>query len=535
MRDYVKEFEFLGDDRCMASAVACAVILSHVGADALQGRVNLFHIHHQVLRTHQINTVSAVLRTLFTCVVAWNPNVVHNVFPTAVFPTAVVNIAANFLSPFWGRIALHAALVLLAQACAICYKISVILFKVWRYRRLTAQGLTGKDRADGLAPRRILICHASVGSGHKRAAQAIREALEAAYAADKTPVVIKTLDVVDSMEWFLKAVYKDGFMTLVTRDWGSAFVGLMFDKSNHSSPGITVGSSGFLQTVLEESFMFNFVETIFNFKPELIVNTHFLSLKVLAHMRINISAFNVPQVTVVTDYDVHAFWAVRPCERFFVARDECRHALTQFGIPDSTISVTGMPVVRDFSHNLPSRDVCLDALGLDGSRPVVLMMAGGDDVFETYSSLLTLKVPLQIALVCGRYSDKKAKLEAVAVPSRHKCKLEGFTRKMHYYLQCADVIITKPGGLTTAESLATGTAMAIYNSLPGQEQRNADMILEGGAGFKISDARMLAYKMNRVLKDAPLLKRMQGNAKRLGSVGAADQVAAFVKKGSFRL
>ena len=128
----------------------------------------------------------------------------------------------------------------------------------------------------------------------------------------------------------------------------------------------------------------------------------------------------------------------------------------------------------------------------------------------------------------------KAKLEAVAVPSRHKCKLEGFTRKMHYYLQCADVIITKPGGLTTAESLATGTAMAIYNSLPGQEQRNADMILEGGAGFKISDSRMLAYKMNRVLKDAPLLKRMQGNAKRLGSVGAADQVAAFVKKGSFR-
>jgi processive 1,2-diacylglycerol beta-glucosyltransferase len=520
------------DNAGVASGIACAAILGHVGVDVLQGRVNLLHIHHQVTRTHQTNTISAVLRVLLTCAVALAPDVavlgVCRRWP-------LLSDYATSSSPFWGRIALHAAAVLVAQAFAVGYKVCVVLFKVWRYRTLTAQGLTGEGRADGLAPRRILIVHASVGSGHKRAAQAIREALEAAYAADGTPVVIKTLDVVDSMEWFLKAVYKDGFMTLVTRDWGSAFVGLMFDKSNQTAPGITVGSSGFLQTVLEESFMLSFVETIFNFKPDVIVNTHFLSLKVLAHMRNTISAFDVPQVTVVTDYDVHAFWAVRPCERFFVARDECRHALTQFGIPDSTISVTGMPVVRDFSHNLPPRSECLAELGLDGSRPVILMMAGGDDVFETYDALLSLTMPLQIALVCGRYADKKAKLEAVVVPARHKCKLEGFTRKMHYYLQCADVIITKPGGLTTAESLATGTAMAIYHSLPGQEQRNADMILEGGAGFKISDARMLAYKLNKVIKEkAALLERMKGNAKRLGSVTAADKVAAFVKNGSFR-
>ena len=194
-----------------------------------------------------------------------------------------------------------------------------------------------------------------------------------------------------------------------------------------------------------------------------------------------------------------------------------------------------MPVVRDFSHNLPSRQECLDALGLDGSRPVILLMAGGDDVFQTYDALLSIEeTPLQIALVCGRYAKKKAKLETVPVPPRHKCKIEGFTRKMHYYLQCADIIITKPGGLTTAESLATGTAMAIYHSLPGQEQRNADMILEGGAGFKASDSKMLAYKLNKVLKDKASLKYMKENAKRLGSVTAADAVAAYVRKGSFR-
>ena len=521
------------------AVAACFVgtILVHTSVDVARGRVNLLHLHDQVHRTHQVSTVSAVLRVIFSCVAGTFQVALlqecHRWRVWSVWPKLFPAIPSAF--PFWDIVLLHVTAILFAHVVAYTYKICVLLFKVWRYRALTQKALTGDKREDGQPPRRILIVHASVGSGHKRAAQAIREALEAQYAAASTSVVIKTLDVVDSMEWFMKAVYKNGFMTLVTHDWGSAFVGLMFDKSNKVAPGISLGAPGFLQTVLEESFMLSFVETIFNFRPDVIINTHFLSLKVLAHMRNTLKSFDVPQVCVVTDYDVHAYWAVAPCERFFVARDECRHALTTFGIPNNTISVTGMPVVRDFSHDLPSRDECLEILGLDGSRPVVLMMAGGENIFETYDALLSLEVPLQIALVCGRYADKKAKLEAVPVPARHKCKLEGFTRKMHYYLQSADVIITKPGGLTTAESLATGTAMAIYHSLPGQEARNADMILEGGAGFKISDARMLAYKLEKVLHDAPLLERMKRNAKRLGSVSAAGVVAKFVFEGSFQV
>ena len=521
-----------GDTSTAISTWACTLVLAHTIRDVFYGNVNLLHIHHQVHRTHQISTVACVLRNIFTILSAYYAA-----------PILIVCGHWSWITEPWKRVALHVAAVLLAQTCAVGYKVCVILYKVWRYRTLTKKGLTGENRKNGLAPRRILIAHASVGSGHKRAAQAIREALEAAYTASSgnakgrgqnfVKPIIKTLDVVDSMEWFLKAVYKDGFMTLVTKDWGSAFVGLMFDKSNRNAPGLTIGSTGFVQTMLEESFMLSFVETIFNFKPDIIVNTHFLPLKVLSHMRKSIPAFDVPQVTVVTDYDVHAYWAVMPCERFFVARDECQHALTTFGISSDIISVTGMPVVRDFTHGLPTREECLAELGLDGSRPVVLMMAGGSDVFDTYEALLSLRTPIQIALVCGRYADKKARLEKLPVPARHKCKIEGFTRKMHYYLQCADIIITKPGGLTTAESLATGTAIAVYHSLPGQEQRNADMILEAGAGFKIQESRMLAYKLEKVLKDRPLLERMKSNAERLGCISAADRVAEYVLRGRF--
>jgi processive 1,2-diacylglycerol beta-glucosyltransferase len=528
------------------SLIFCTLVVLFTSNELYHGRLNL-HLHDQVHRTHQISTVSAILQLLFTSLIAF-------------YHKSLLSMASSQLQ-YWpfqhsssssehnnndlsGVVALHVFGILSAHGIAVAYKLCVILYKVSKYRRLTRSGLTGENRRQGTTPRRILIVHASVGSGHKRAAQAIEEALRAQYSQETGKdgenvgkegenVVIKVLDVVDSMEWFLKTIYKDGFMSLVTKDWGAAFVGLMFEKSNQVAPGITFGSTGFLQTLIEESFMLNFVECVFNFQPDLVVNTHFLPTKVLSHMRNSISSFEIPHVTVVTDFDVHAYWSVSPCERFFVARDECRHALEQFGVPSSRITIIGMPVVRAFSHGLPPRAACLSELQLDGSVPVILLMAGGDDVFETYEELLSMKTPVQIALVCGRYNSLKKKLENIPVPSHHKVKIEGFTKKMHYYLQSADVIITKPGGLTTAESLATGTAMAIYHSLPGQEMRNADMVLEEGAGFKISDSKMLAYKVEKVIKDKSGLERMKANARRIGNTTAADIVAEFVFQGSF--
>ena len=140
----------------------------------------------------------------------------------------------------------------------------------------------------------------------------------------------------------------------------------------------------------------------------------------------------------------------------------------------------------------------------------------------------------QIAVICGRQDDIRAELEKVKVPDQHKVKLEGFTTVMHEYLQCADIIITKPGGLTTAESLATGTAIAVFHSLPGQELRNADMILEEGAGFKVSDSRMLAYKIEKVIKNKQKLLNMKKKALKIGSTDAAEKIAKYILSGKYR-
>jgi len=529
-------FEALAiEEQHTVSSIIFTVILVFVLYQVQQGEVNFFHIHDQVHRTHSVKTVAAVLQLLFTALTAYYHDDLL-IFSQSKFgyPNTPKSDGNYYFYLRQNTIILHFVAWLSAHGMAFTYKVLVLLYKVYRYRSLTKYGLTGENRKMGTTPKRILIVHASVGSGHKRAAQAVRESLKAKYEKEKVECIIETIDVVDTMQWFLKAVYKDGFMTLVTKDWGAAFIGLMFDMSNRSAPGVKgFGSTGFIQTLTEEMFLLSFVEAVFNFKPDVIVNTHFLPTKVLSHMRLTIKAFEIPHVTVVTDYDVHAYWGVNPCEQFFVARDECRHMLESFGVPKANITITGMPVVRDFSHNLPTREECLNELKLDGSVPVILLMAGGDDIKETFTQLLSMKTPIQIALVCGRYEKKKKMLEKVIVPKHHKVKIEGFTKLMHYYLQAADIIITKPGGLTTAESLATGTCMAIFHSLPGQEMRNADMILEEGAGFKISDTKMLSYKIEKVISNKALLEKMKTNAKRIGNTTAASVVADFVFKGMY--
>jgi len=124
---------------------------------------------------------------------------------------------------------------------------------------------------------------------------------------------------------------------------------------------------------------------------------------------------------------------------------------------------------------------------------MVLQMSGGRDVYDIFKQLMHLETPAQIVVITGRQSDVRSELAKIPVPDRHTVKLVGFTKEMHNYLTAADVIVSKPGGLTTAESLATGTPMVIVNPIPGQETRNTDMLLEAGVAIKINDLPLLPY------------------------------------------
>jgi processive 1,2-diacylglycerol beta-glucosyltransferase len=139
--------------------------------------------------------------------------------------------------------------------------------------------------------------------------------------------------------------------------------------------------------------------------------------------------------------------------------------------------------------------------------------------------VLSIEIPLEIVVVAGRNAELKEQLQAVTHDGRHRVKIIGFTDQMDQLMAVADVVLSKPGGLTTSEVLASGAAMAIVNPIPGQESRNSDWLLEHGAGIKINSVGTLAFKLKQLLGDPARLASLKANARRLGRPAAAYDVA----------
>src|SRR5690606_11449412 len=132
--------------------------------------------------------------------------------------------------------------------------------------------------------------------------------------------------------------------------------------------------------------------------------------------------------------------------------------------------------------------------------------------------------PLQVVVVAGRNEALAEELRKGTPPARHRVKVLGFTRELDELMAVADLVVSKPGGLTTSEVLARGAAMVIVNPIPGQESRNSDFLLENGAAIKVNNVSTLAYKIDTLLADPGRLAGLRANARRLGRPRAAFDV-----------
>ena len=229
----------------------------------------------------------------------------------------------------------------------------------------------------------------------------------------------------------------------------------------------------------------------------------------------------------MTDFDAHALWVNDPLDRYCCATGEASVYLQTLGVAEEHITITGIPIHPLFSKPRDASDA-RKAHGISGDRPVVLQLAGGfgvGPIEKLTRSILSIEKPLDLVVVAGRNEKLKQQLDAVDAPARHRLKVMGFTDKMDELMAAADVVVSKPGGLTTSEVLARGAAMAIVNPIPGQESRNSDFLLENGAAIKINSAATLPYKLGQLLGDAKRLETLKRNARRIAKPQAAFDVA----------
>jgi processive 1,2-diacylglycerol beta-glucosyltransferase len=372
-------------------------------------------------------------------------------------------------------------------------------------------------------PVKILILSAAVGGGHLRAAEAIELALR----QTAPHISIRNIDVLTLANKAFRRIYGKGYLDVANR--APHFLGYVYDLLDRPKDKEGEFEPDRLRVALEKLNMQPFLKLLKSETWDMVVNTHFLPAEIIGSLK-SPGKISVPQVTVTTDFMTHRLWVQEPCEHYFVATGESAVYLNSWGVQRERISVTGIPIHPIFGRR-KGRAECLQAQGLNGDRPMVLLLSGGfgvGPIEQLLQATLTVTSPMEVVVVCGRNEELRQKLGQQHPPQRHRVVILGYTTDIDELMAVADVVISKPGGLTSAEVLARGSVLAIVNPIPGQESRNSDYLLENGAAVKIGPVATLSYKIDALLNDPKRLGRLKANARRLGRPRAAFAVAAKV-------
>jgi processive 1,2-diacylglycerol beta-glucosyltransferase len=365
---------------------------------------------------------------------------------------------------------------------------------------------------------RVLVLAASVGAGHLRAAQAVELALRQTL-PDAT---VRNIDVLEFTNAAFRRIYGKAYLDLVNK--APHVLGYFYDLMDQPSTSGKNRRDRF-RLALEKLNLRSFVRFLGEEPWDLVINTHFLPAEIIASLRQR-DGLNLPQVTVTTDFETHRLWVNQPCDHYFTATEEGAQYLHHWGVPKANTTAVGIPIHPVFAAP-KDRKTCCAKHGLTGDRPVALQLAGGfgvGPIEQIYRALLDIEVPLEVVVITGKNEKAKAQLEAVAPPARHRTKVMGFTSEIDELMAAADLVVSKPGGLTTSETLARGAAMVIVNPIPGQESRNSDFLLENGAAIKVNNVATLAYKVTALLREPERLARLKEAARRLSRPRAAFDV-----------
>jgi processive 1,2-diacylglycerol beta-glucosyltransferase len=384
---------------------------------------------------------------------------------------------------------------------------------------------------------RILIATITAGGGHLAAAAALEEAWRASRPED----VVERIDLLKFFSPLHKKIHSDGYLALVER--APEIWGMVFAKTDNPKVARTMNK---LKRLFPSNSRHRFERYVKHFKPDVVLCTHYLPLELLgapASRRRGSTGKHAGEtpalpgpfvVSVITDFEAHALWMDSCVDLYCVAAEETKARLVARGAKAENIVATGIPIAAKFSSK-PDAKAVRKQYGLRDDLRVLLVLSGGfgmGPVAEILDELDKVPQEFQTVVVTGR--NEELRRDLAAQDRKHPTHILGFASNMHELMAISDLVITKPGGLTSSEALAMGKPLFILNPIPGQEAANSDFLLERGAAGKVNRVEDLPYRIEQLLGSKKLVQ-MAAAAKALGRPQAAGNVCREVMKRSAAL
>lgn len=364
---------------------------------------------------------------------------------------------------------------------------------------------------------RALIFTVTTGQGHNQVANVLCNSLQDrgidALAIDAfeyiTPMLKETINqgyLVSTKR--LPKVYAKGYRLVEKRD-----------ADSHDSV---------LVKLLNGMLARKLVKFVENYKPDVIICTHVFAAIMVSYVANKLDA-GIKTVGIVTDFTMHPYWEDAPLDYYITASELLNNQAIKKGISIDEIVPIGIPINPKFAKK-NEKEYARAVLGVDNKRTILVMSGsmGYGKVGSMIKALDRSELDFQIVSICG-YNDRlKQKIDKTVF--RHKIYNFGFSDKVDLFMDAADCIVTKPGGLTTSEALAKGLPMIIANPIPGQEDRNVEFLLNNGAALKISSTFPIDEALFQIFSNDIRLKNMREMVEFLGKPNATRDFVDFVLK-----
>ena len=371
--------------------------------------------------------------------------------------------------------------------------------------------------------KKVLIFYASYGGGHLNAAKSIKEYIDNNYNEYET-------EMIDCMKYVSKPIEK--ITTSAYKEMAKKFPWVWGKMYNDSQKGPIAHIATRSNTI----FAIKLLKLLRKKKPDIIISTHPFGSQMCSYLKRK-GKITAKLATIMTDFSPHDQWLIghETTDFFFVAHDKMKEYLISKGISENKIFSTGIPISSRFLKEYNKSEI-LNEFKLENNKKTILFFAGGEFGLGRNITLKILKIliknfnDIQVIAISGKNQKMKAKFESIVKEynKENSVKILEFTNKVPELMAISDLVISKPGGLTTSESLASNLPMVIINPIPGQEEENAEFLEEKGTAIWIRKDSSTYDIFNNILSNSSKLEEMKKNTNILAKKHSTETICKTI-------
>lgn len=370
--------------------------------------------------------------------------------------------------------------------------------------------------------KKVLIFYASYGGGHLSAAKSIKSYIDEHFSNVQT-------EMIDCIKYVNKAL--DKVTTAAYREMAKkapwAWEKVYYKSQNGFLGKVSTNSNKIMAVKMAKLFR--------EFEPDVVISTHPFGSQMTSYLKQK-GKTNCKLATIMTDFKSHDQWLIGNnfVDFYFVSNHKMKESLITNNIPENKIFVTGIPISSRFLQKYNKNEIC-SLFDIETNKKTILFFGGGEYGLgkdKTVSILNSLSdfSNIQVIAIAGKNEKMKQEFEMI-VKQKNKektIKVLPFTDKVPELMSISDLVITKPGGLTVSESLASHLPLIVINPIPGQEEENAEFLENSGCSIwlkKNDEPKKVLYD---ILNNDIKLQEMKNNSIKLAKQNSTQDICHII-------